>query len=105
MSVYMTMRLIVDPAAFEKVAAERADVIKKIMGIAISNGLIAHRWFRGEGEIIAVDEWPSAENAQAFLAAAEPEIGPLAGAAGVSGPPEVKFYGKVDIDDLYGWGL
>jgi hypothetical protein len=104
MSVYMTMRVNVDPAAFEKQAAEQADVITAIMGMAKSNGLIAHRWFRGAGEIMAVDEWPDAESAQAFLGQAQPQIGPLMAACGVSSPPDVKFWDQVDIGDTVGWG-
>ncbi|HVE26789.1 MAG TPA: hypothetical protein VNC22_15370 [Sporichthya sp.] len=104
MSVYMTMRVNVDPAVFEKQAAEQADVIRQIMGIATSKGLIAHRWFRGAGEIMAVDEWPDAESAQAFLAEAQPQIGPMMEACGVSAPPDVKFWDGVDIGDTFGWG-
>jgi hypothetical protein len=104
MSVYMTMRVNVDPAVFEKQAAEQADVIRQIMGIATSKGLIAHRWFRGAGEIMAVDEWPDAESAQAFLAEAQPQIGPMMEACGVSSPPDVKFWDRVDIGDTFGWG-
>ncbi len=104
MSVYVTMRVSVDPAAFEKQATAQADAIGRIMAVAQSNGLIAHRWFRGDGEIMAVDEWPAAENFQAFVAAAESEIGPLMAAAGVTSPPDVKVWGAVDIDDVFGWG-
>ena len=104
MSVYVTLRVTVDPAAFEKAAAEQADRIGRIMEIAKSNGLIAHRWFRGDDEVMAVDEWPDADSFQAFFAGAEPEIGPFMAAASVSSPPEVKIWGHVGIDDVFGWG-
>jgi heme-degrading monooxygenase HmoA len=104
MSVYVTMRVTADPAAFEEAAADHADAIGRIMGIAKANGLIGHRWFRGEAEVMAVDEWPNAESFQAFMGAAEAEIGPFMGAAGVSSPPEVTVWGHVEIDDGFGWG-
>jgi outer membrane protein W len=102
MSVYMTMRLSVDPGAFEKAAADHSDVIDDIMAIAKSNGLIAHRWLRGDGQVMAVDEWPDAASAQAFLGAAESKIGPFLGAAGVAGPPDVTFWDPLAIGDVVG---
>lgn len=104
MSVYVTMKVTCDPAAFEKAASDHAGAINEIMEVAKANGLIGHRWFRGENEVMAVDEWPSAENFQAFMGGAEPKIGPFMTAAGVSAPPEVSVWGKVGIDDLFGWG-
>lgn len=104
MSVYVTLRISADPAAFEKAAAEHAEAIVRINDVAKSKGLIAHRWFRGEGEIMAVDEWPDAESFQSFFAEAGPEIGPLMAAVGVTSEPEVKVWGQVDIDDVFGWG-
>ena len=104
MSVYVTLRISADPAAFEKAAADHAEAIVRINDIAKSKGLIAHRWFRGEGEVMAVDEWPDAESFQAFFDAAGADIGPLMAAVGVTAPPEVKVWGHVDIDDVFGWG-
>jgi hypothetical protein len=102
MSVYVTLKVSVDPAAFE--AAVDPAVIEGIMQVAKSNGLIAHRWFRGEDCVMAVDEWPAAENFQAFFAAAGPRIGPFMAAAGVTEPPEVTVWGAVAIGDTFGWG-
>jgi hypothetical protein len=104
MSVYVTMRVSVDPAAFEKQAAAHAEAIARIMDVAKSKGLIAHRWFRGEREVMAVDEWPDAESFQAFFGAAQSDIGPFMEAAGVTSPPDVTVWRPVDIDDSIGWG-
>lgn len=103
MSVYTAMKVTADPATFEKAAAEHSDVIDRIMAAARSNGIIGHRWFRGENEVMAVDEWPTAESFHAFMAAAEPEIGPFMAAAGVTLPPDVTVWGQVAIDDAFGW--
>ena len=104
MSVYVTLKVTVDPSSFEKAAAERADAIGRILEIAKSNGLIGHRWLRGDGVILAVDEWPTAESFQTFFDTAGPEIGPLMEAAGATAPPEVTVWGHVEIDDAVGWG-
>lgn len=104
MSVYVTLRVSVDPAAFETAAVAHADAIGRIMEQAKTNGLIGHRWLRGDGEVMAVDEWPDADSFQAFFAAAEPDIGPLMADAGVTTPPEVTVWGRVDIGDVFGWG-
>lgn len=103
-SVYSTMRVSADPAAFEEAAAGHADTIGRIMEIAKGKGLIAHRWFRGDGVVAAVDEWPDEESFHAFMDAAGAEIGPFMEAAGVTEPPEVTFWGRVAIHDTYGWG-
>jgi hypothetical protein len=104
MSVYVTMRVTADPAAFEQATTDHADAIGRIMEIAKTNGLIGHRWFRGDGAVMAVDEWPDAESFQTFMAEADAEIGPVMGAAGVSSPPEVTVWDRVKIDDAFGWG-
>lgn len=104
MSVYVTMRVTVDPAEFEKRAAEYSDVIDRIMAIARSKGLIAHRWFRGDGVIMAVDEWPDEESFKAFFHTAGHEIGPFMNICGVTTSPEVTVWGQVDIHDAFGWG-
>jgi hypothetical protein len=104
MSVYVTLRISVDPAAFEKVAAAELDAMHRIMELAQTGGLIAIRWLRGENEVMAVEEWPDVETFQAFFDAAGPEIGPLMAAAGVTAPPEVTIWGHVAIDDVFGWG-
>ena len=103
MSVYVTLRVTVDPSAFEAAAVEHGEAIGRIFEIAKSKGLIGHRWFRGESEVMAVDEWPDAASFQAFFDAAGPDIGPFMASAGAA-PPEVTIWGKVEIDDAVGWG-
>lgn len=104
MSVYVTMRLNADLAAFERAAADHAEAIGRIMEVAKSKGLIAHRWFGTDGAVMAVDEWPDAESFQAFFDAGGADIGPFMQAAGVAGAPEVTVWRPVDIDDVVGWG-
>jgi hypothetical protein len=104
MSVYVTLRVDVDPATFEQQAASDPDVIPRIMAVAKSKGLIAHRWFGGDGVCLAVDEWPDAESFHAFFDEAGPEIGPLMAAMGITSQPEVTVWGRVELGDTFGWG-
>jgi hypothetical protein len=60
MSVIVTVRVSGDPAAFEQQFAEQAEAIGRIMDVAKSHGLIAHRWYGADGEFMAIDEWPDA---------------------------------------------
>ncbi len=54
MSVIMMMRVSGDPARFEETVAAEAEAIGRIMDVAKSNGLIAHRWYGSDGS-----SWPS----------------------------------------------
>jgi hypothetical protein len=99
MSVFVTLRVNGDPAAFEEQARAHADEIDRIMAVAKSNGLISHRWFGGDGVFMAVDEWPDAESFQTFFESAQADIGPLMEAAGVTGPPEATFWRALDVND------
>ncbi len=104
MSVYVTLRVAAGAGAFEAAAAKHADAIPRIMEIAKSNGLIAHRWFGSDSEVMAVDEWPDAESFQRFFEAAGPDIGPMMADVGAASEPQVTVWQPVEIDDTYGWG-
>ena len=103
MSVIMTLRVSGDPAAFEEQTAVQAEAIDRIMGVAKSHGLIAHRWYGADGEFMAVDEWPDAESFHAFFEEAQPDIAPLMQAAGVTSAPSVTFWRTLETTDAVGW--
>ncbi len=105
MSVYVTLRVSADPAAFEAQAAADPGRIERIMGVADGHGLIAHRWFGRDGEVLAVDEWPDADSFHRFFEEAGPEIAPLMEAMGVTAPPEVTVWRGVELGDTVGWGV
>lgn len=104
MSVIMTMLVSGDAARFEETVAAEADAIARIMDLARSNGLIAHRWYGSEGEFMAVDEWPDQESFHAFMEQAQADIGPVMEAAGVTSQPSVTFWRTLDTGDAVGWG-
>jgi hypothetical protein len=102
-SVIVTIRVSGDPAAFEKQAAAQPEAIGRIMDVAKRNGLIAHRWYGQDGEFMAVDEWPDAESFQTFFDEAQPDIGSVMQATGVTSPPTVTFWRTLEINDAVGW--
>jgi len=103
MSVIVTLRLSGDPGRFEEVMNERAETIGQILDVAKSHGLIAHRWYGGDGEFMAVDEWPDGDSFHKFFEEAQPQIGPLMGEVGVTARPEITVWQKLDTNDDVGW--
>ena len=103
MSVIVTLRVSGDAAAFEEQVAAQAEAIGRIMDTAKRHGLIAHRWYGADGEFMAVDEWPDAESFQAFFDEAQPDIGPVMQATGVTSPPKVTFWRTLETNDAVGW--
>jgi hypothetical protein len=104
MSVIVTFRVSGDPAKFEQQVAAQPETIDRIMGVAKGHGLVAHRWYGGDGEFMAVDEWPDGESFQSFLSDAEEDIGPVMQAAGVTSEPTVTVWRKLETNDAVGWG-
>jgi len=102
-SVLVVLPIPVDPDAFERVAAEKADTMKEITARSRERGAIHHAFFAGDdGKVYVVDEWDSAESFQAFFQDEAPNIGPLIEAAnptGEPGPPQ--FYRKLDSGDEF----
>jgi quinol monooxygenase YgiN len=101
-SVIMTLRVSGDPDKLEQIAAENADALRGISERAQAAGVIAHRFYGSDGQIMVVDEWPDAESFQSFFAAEEETIGPLMEQIG-AGEPEITFWRKLETGDEVGW--
>jgi quinol monooxygenase YgiN len=101
-SVIMTLRVTGDPDKLERLAQENADMIRGISQRAQEAGVIAHRFYGGDGEIMVVDEWPDAESFQRFFAAEQDAIGPMMEQIG-AGEPEITFWRKLETGDDVGW--
>ena len=104
MSVIVTLRVSGDPEKFEEKTAAQREAIDRIMAVAKRHGLIAHRWYGGDGEFMAVDEWPDAESFHAFFSEAQEDVGPVMQGAGVTAEPTVSVWRKLDTNDEVGWG-
>ena len=98
MSVLLTMRVSGDPKAVE---ATDPDVLKTIVERAREHGVIRHRFYGNDNEVLVIDEWPDEASFQAFFDAS-PDIGEMMAAAGVTSAPTVEFWRMLDMDDAVG---
>jgi quinol monooxygenase YgiN len=103
-SVIVTLRFNGDPAQMEAQAAAQPDRIHGILDQAKQHGLIAHRFYGSDGQILVIDEWPDEQSFQTFFGAAAGEIQPMMDAVGVSSEPEINFWRKLETGDDVGWG-
>ena len=104
MSVIMTMWAQGDPDKLEQHAASDTETMNSILEAAKSNGLIAHRFYGTDGQIMVVDEWPDEQSFQSFFEAQQERIQPMMQAAGITAEPQVRFWRKLETHDEYGWG-
>jgi hypothetical protein len=103
MSVILTLVASGDPDALEQRAAQNPDGMRTIADRAKEFGLIAHRFYGAEGQIMVVDEWPDPESFQRFWDAMKGEIEPMMREAGVTAEPNVTFWRKLETHDEVGW--
>jgi quinol monooxygenase YgiN len=76
-----------DTAQFEAFIAANGDHVAELSERAKASGCLAHRFAVGDGQIVVVDEWESAEQFQAFISS--PEIQAVMGQMGARGEPQV----------------
>jgi hypothetical protein len=103
MSVIMTLWVQGDPDKLEQLAGRDPDGMRAIAERAKGHGLIAHRFYGSEGQIMVVDEWPDAESFQRFFEELRPEIEPMFEEVGAQGEPQIRFWRKLDTHDEVGW--
>ena len=103
MSVIMTLYVQGDPQKLEAIAAEDPERLKAIAEKAKERGVIAHRFYGSDGQILVVDEWPDEESFKSFFEAEQAEIGPLMEEVGASGEPRFIFWRKLETGDEIGW--
>jgi quinol monooxygenase YgiN len=71
-----------DTAKFRQALTDRADEFAKIAGTARAAGAIHHRFGIGDGVVMIVDEWQSAEHFQQFFA--NPDLQAFIASAGAA---------------------
>jgi hypothetical protein len=103
MSVIMTLWAEGDPAGLERYAAENSDKMREIVEHAAEHGLIAHRFYGSEGQVMVIDEWPDEQSFHEFFAEMQPQIQPIMEAAGITAEPRPVFWRKLEAHDDYGW--
>jgi hypothetical protein len=96
MSVIVVARFSVPDVAkaIESFAANAA-LLAEISEDTKKLGCLHHRFLAGDGEIIAEDEWGSAEQFGSFFAG-NAKVERITTAAGIQGPPVVSVYSPVD---------
>jgi len=100
MSVLMVMKTGADPSTFERVTQAHSEEMQGIADRGRAAGALHHAFFAGDGEVIIVDEWDTADNFKSFFENEGPNIGPLMAEAGAQ-PGEPRFYEKVDSADAF----
>jgi len=99
MSVLMTLRVTGNPKGIEATAPQ---TLKAIVDRAKAHGVIRHRFYGSDNEILVVDEWPDEASFQAFFDESGAEIKGLMDNAGVTSAPSVEFWRALDVDDAVG---
>jgi hypothetical protein len=100
--VIMTLRVQGDPDKLEQLVRENPEFIKSISERAKAQGLIAHRFYGGDGQIMVVDEWPDAESFHRFFESERADIEKLMSQA-ATGEPEITFWRVLETNDAVGW--
>jgi quinol monooxygenase YgiN len=103
MSVIMTLWTRADPEKLEQYAAENQEAMHSILERAKEHGLIAHRFYGSDGQVMVIDEWPDAESFQQFFQSVKSQVEPMMEAAGAEGEPGINFWRKLETHDDYGW--
>ena len=100
MSMLIIGKLQGDTATFRQALTERADEFVKITEMAKTAGAIHHRFGIGDGFIVLVDEWETAEQFQQFFA--NPDLQAFVGSVGAAPtPPEITVTEAVTSADQF----
>jgi hypothetical protein len=101
MSVLISMKITGDTDVFRKALADRGNEFAEIAERARPKGALHHQFGVGDGFVLSVDEWESAEQFQAFFA--DPDLQAFIGTAGgdASTPPEITITESIDSPDRF----
>jgi hypothetical protein len=100
MSVIAVTKVSGDTATFKKALADRADEFVAVAERAKGMGAIHHRFGIGEGFVLAVDEWASAEQFEQFFG--DPAMQEFIASIGADPkPPEITITEAVETPDQF----
>ena len=100
MSVLVIGKFQGDTATFRQALTDRAGEFAKIADGARSAGAGHHRFGIGDGFVVLVDEWESAEQFQQFFA--NPDLQAFIGSTGAApAPPEITITEAVSSADQF----
>jgi hypothetical protein len=72
-----------------------AALLEEITEDSKGGGIIHHTFVAGEGELVVIDEWKTAEQFQSFFEG-NAKIAKVTEIIGVTGPPAVAIYNEVE---------
>jgi hypothetical protein len=78
-----------DTKTFESFMAANKEQVLELTERSKAEGCLAHRFAVGDGYVLVVDEWESAEKFQGFISA--PDLQEAMGQMGAQGEPEILF--------------
>jgi hypothetical protein len=101
MSVLITIKFQADTVKFRQDLTERADEFGKFSEMGHAAGATHHHWGVGDGFIVVIDEWESAEQFQAFFT--DPNLQAFVASTGgdLSVPPEITISEAVSSQDQF----
>jgi hypothetical protein len=94
-SVIVTVTVKVDPEALRGLFVSKREVFTGLVDEAKAAGALHHRITAGDGEVMILDEWETAEGFYQFFGG-QAEIGALMQEAGVQEPPDIRVWQQMD---------
>lgn len=101
MSVIVTVKLTGDTSLFTKSIEERGDEFRELADRSREAGALHHRFAVGDGFVLVIDEWESAEAFQKFFS--NPQLMTFIASAGADPAiaPEITTAESVDSPDKF----
>jgi hypothetical protein len=99
MSVIVTMKVQGDTAQFRRVLEGETERIQGLSARSRAEGCIHHRFGVGDGFVVVVDEWETAEAFQRFISS--PELQQIIVEMGAQGEPEIVFSEAIESPDQF----
>jgi hypothetical protein len=100
MTVLVTFRVQADTERFRRFVADNEDMLRGIADDARSGGCLHHRFGVGDGYVLVIDEWESAEQFQRFFQGNQ-QIEHVMREAGAQGEPEMAFSEAIETADQF----
>jgi hypothetical protein len=101
MTVLMTLRVTADAAKLEELAASDPTLFPSISERGAEQGATYHRFYANDNEVLVVDEWPDEGTFHKFFDESA-DIADIMQKAGVTTPPDITFWRKLDLKDEIG---
>jgi quinol monooxygenase YgiN len=100
MSILAVVKVSGNTATFQQALAERAAEFEAVATRAQAMGAIHHRFGIGDGYVLAVDEWETAESFEQFFG--DPTMQEFIGSIGADpAPPEISIVEAVASPDQF----